>query len=1472
MNEARRRGQVEVSKSSESFVVSLIACLLIASAALSFAPGAKANVVPSAQLTLPTTTAAGAHSDQHLVIDLAYTDGSTESIKNLAVDLPAGALGNPRAVPEADRCTVDYTAATKDYSTCPVSSKVGTIAVSATIPVLVLSVPVVVNGTFYELKNRPASAPEVPAYLGLYIAPPAELPVGTLGINLTQKITVRTRADAGKDYGLRVITMEDIPNSLGVPLTIQKMDLLLNRKSPDGTNFLTNPTRCDGWTGKVYARSYGSNTNANQNVEGKDYAQVSTNTINPDCSDLAPYDPTVSFTTTSSKAGEPTGVSVVVHNSVTEPLEKYSSYHKSSDVVMPDGFEINPALGKDLGPFGCTAEEFNKEDPDTENTCPAGALVGTVTAQVPVLSTPLTGNVYLGAPGPNRADRYKMLIDAHGAISAKLEGRVTVADDGRISVKLGDPTVDTPLPQFPFSDFTLTFKSGPRAVVTNPLACGTHTGSVAITPWSGQAPAVRPMVSNISYDGNGAPCPGTQEFDPTFSMSPSTMPAGGHTETTFTFGRQDRQQLITQIDMSLPPGLVAAPNAATTCSDALANAGNCPASAAVGSIIAGIGSGPETLDLPGTLYNGVPAAGEPARLLIVVRELVGPYDLGTVVVPLDTRLRDDYGVDVSSGAIPQRLEGIPVRLRSAVVKLNASASNGPFMYAPSKCGSNEVTARILSDQGVTATRTASFTTTACDSLAFSPTLSLTPSDTNAGAPTGIDATIALPASPPQSTMKSVRVNMPAGYKINPAGADGLVACSDADADDQNCPAASKLGTATAASPLIATPLTGGLYAQASGSAPDGSDRYPLALVLKGTIDLTIRGRALVNETTGDVSIEFNNLPDLAVSSFNLVTTSGGRALLTNPTTCGAHTATSTIAPTSGGPAATPTANLNVTNCPAGGTRPFSPTFGLGLSTTQSGAHPVATFSITRSTDQQDLKSVAVSLPTGFVGSLAAVPLCAQADAAQGSCPAASQVGIITTRVGSGSELLTLPGEVFLTEGANGDIGALALRIPAKAGPYDLGLVNVVGRVVLRPDLGLDATFDNIPTQVKGVPVALRNMDLVLQGDINNGAGSYMLSNSTSCAAQTINVAFGSYESAAATATTPYQSTGCDSRSFNPAIGVSSTANSSDGTGTLPNYRISVTSPPESANISAVHVVLPKSINVNIQSLLDVCQTEAFDAGTCAPATARGSITLKTPLLPYAIGGTAYLLQAAPGNVLPRLGLTIDAPVNLKLVGVNKFVNQDQIDSSFPSIPDLAFSEMAIDFPGGPKGLLIKTKATTCGNLNADFASHSGQTATASAEVTGTCLSAKMLAQCQKPTLTASGRSSRSATRAKFAFSYRLADGCPAIRSLKLTLPKGSRINKSAAAKHLTGKYGNSKLKPKNFKIRGRVITVRGLPSKGASKLTIAGTRGAVRLPVCLKTRKACAKRKLSFAAVVTRSDSVTVKSTYKPAASVARFR
>jgi hypothetical protein len=1451
---------------------SVVAAAMAISLMCVVASAAHANVTPTAEFTL-STNKAGQHPDLGVGLDFQY-NSAAESVRNIIVDLPAGLLGNPLSVPEAQKCAVDYRAAVKNYGACPASSKIGVNSAVATVTALLIPLPIQIptSGDVFLLKNQPNAAPEVPTRLGVHVVPhlPIGLPISVGEINLTIEVTVRNKSD----YGLRNEILEDIPNQSGVPLQINSMNFTLFHDAPNGVNFLTNAIRCDAWTMRAYARAWLGNSNADTDINGTGYKAAPPDTINPDCGQLAPFNPSIAFTAGGTKAGDPASLTLATQSPTAVSLPVDQSHFRRVDVTMPDGVELNPAVTKDLGNTGCTLAQFNRAEPDTPATCPAGTAIADVTVDSPLVSLPLVGKLYIGQPGATAADRYKLFIDLRGAPNIKLEGRATVDANGRVFSTFGDPAVDPrQLPQLPYTSFKLVFKGGTRAPFTLPVTCGTHTGSVTITPWSGQPPVTRPTSISTSYDGAGAACPSTTPFDPGFSVTPGTLQAGGHSDFTFNITRPDRHQNLRGVRMSLPVGLVGAPGAAPTCSQATAAAGNCAANTAVGDITTHVGSTPDDVTLPGTLYNTVADAGEPAKLTAVVPAKVGPFDLGNVVVTLDTKLRDDYGVDVTSTDIPARFEGIAVRLRSMAVKLRANAANGPFVYAPSSCGTKTITAQFSSET-TTVTRTANFNVTGCDSLAFSPSLDVVNTDTRAGKPTGINATVSMPSSPPQSTIKSAVVNLPPGFKLNPVAASGLVACTDAQRDAFTCPAASKLGDATISSPLIATPLTGGLFARPSGGAPDGSDRFPVVVVVRGVIDLVLNGRAVVNETTGDVTMRFDVLPDLAVTQFKLMTKTGSRALVTNPQTCGPHTVTSTFSPTSGGADAHPSDTLNVTACPPPGARPFAPGFGVNLSTTQSGDHPVATFSITRTAEDQELKSTTVSLPTGFVGSLAAVPLCSVADAQAGTCGASSQIGTLTAGVGSGDELLTLPGQVYLTEGQGGDIGGIAIRIPAVAGPYDLGVVAVAGRVILRPDLGLDTVFDNFPTQVKGVPTSIRDVQLTIDGRINNGNGSYMLYNATACDAKQIGATFGSYESGTATAAAPYQATGCETRTFNPTIDMTQTPNANDKTGDFPDFKISVKSPPGSATISATDATLPKTVNVNILAIGDLCEEDQFMANTCDAKSLRGTVRVTTPLLPYAVGGTARLVRGTPGAILPRLGLTIDAPINLKLLGVNRYVNVSQIFSTFSGVPDLAFSELTIDLAGGPKGLLTRVSDDTdCGDLVGRFTSHSGQTSTYTSQVSGgKCLSVASLAKCKKPVVTASSKNTRksSGRKASFSLRYRVPSGCPAIKSFKVKLPKGTKVNKKLAKKYLTGRAGKQKLKAKNFRIKGTTITLRGL--KKPTSITLTAKRGAIRVPVCTAKKRVCAKRKLNFTTTVVGVDNTAVKQAYKPSLGSKRFR
>ena len=106
---------------------------------------------------------------------------------------------------------------------------------------------------------------------------------------------------------------------------------------------------------------------------------------------------------------------------------------------------------------------------------------------------------------------------------------------------------------------------------------------------------------------------------------------------------------------------------------------------------------------------------------------------------------------------------------------------------------------------------------------------------------------------------------------------------------------------------------------------------------------------------------------------------------------------------------------------------------------------------------QNIKNLKLSLPAGAVGSLAAVPQCPLAQAQAGNCPRATRIGTVKNTVGIGDSLLTVPGCALPGRGAPARRRGLDRdRVPAKAGPIDLGHVVLINRVLLRQsDTGVD---------------------------------------------------------------------------------------------------------------------------------------------------------------------------------------------------------------------------------------------------------------------------------------------------------------------------------------------------------------------------------------------------------------------------------
>ncbi len=288
-----------------------------------------------------------------------------------------------------------------------------------------------------------------------------------------------------------------------------------------------------------------------------------------------------------------------------------------------------------------------------------------------------------------------------------------------------------------------------------------------------------------------------------------------------------------------------------------------------------------------------------------------------------------------------------------------------------------------------------------------------------------------------------------------------------------CPAGSQVGTVSFVTPLL-PPLTGKVY------FGDGFRLYIVAVRQRRAWS-SCPGDVKLDPATGQITTVFDNLPQVPFTSFALSFQGGPKAVLANPGACGEKEVTALLTPWSGGAAKTATATFTIDADGKGGActaAAFAPALQVASDSTAAG-RPAGkvTLAISRPDGSQDLSRVTTELPPGLAGSLKGVPVCGDAAAAAGACPEASRVGSVSSLAGTGDAPVSLSGGVYLTGAYDGGFAGLAIVIPGKVGPVDLGTVIVRGSIALRADGGLTVRTTPLPRLIGGVPVSIRQLAL-----------------------------------------------------------------------------------------------------------------------------------------------------------------------------------------------------------------------------------------------------------------------------------------------------------------------------------------------------------------------------------------------------------
>ena len=632
-----------------------------------------------------------------------------------------------------------------------------------------------------------------------------------------------------------------------------------------------------------------------------DSASASFNDPNPitGCG-LLSFNPSITVGLGSSAADSPTSASVDVHvpQGPDSPGPLATPYLKSAVVTLPQGIQLSPAAADGLQ--ACSEAQFGPDTP-AEPACPDASKIGTAEIDSPISADPLTGGIFLAQQNANPfGSTFAIYVatEADGTLiklAAKIDadpatGQLTTTFDG-VPAFGGNPAF-LGNPQLPFSDFKLNFFGGSRAALMTGETCGTFTGSSDIAPWSspGSGPDSTPSMSISLTSG----CVGG--FAPSFSAGTVNAQAGAFSPFVLSFGRSDADQDLSGLSVTLPPGVSAQLAGVPLCSEAgIAQAQvagrtgaqelaspSCPAGSQVGTTQTSAGPGSDPFVLSGSAYLTGPFGGAPYGLVEIVPAVAGPLDLGVVVVRQSLSVDpEDAHVTVTSQPLPTILDGVPLRLRQVVISLDRPG----FTLNPTSCNPMQITGAITSTGGATSNASSRFQVGGCSSLGFNPALKI--SLTGKGKTRSGDhptLTANLTQGSGQANIASAKVTLPLSLALDPKNSTHVCPFATAQAvhgGAVGCPASTIVGTASATTPLLSSPLTGSIYLvqgiRTNAQGQQIKTLPSLLLPLRGQFALDLRAQTSVSH--GALVTTFSNVPDVPVSAFDLTLTGGPTGLL-----------------------------------------------------------------------------------------------------------------------------------------------------------------------------------------------------------------------------------------------------------------------------------------------------------------------------------------------------------------------------------------------------------------------------------------------------------------------------------------------------------------------------------------------------------------------------------------------------------------
>jgi len=854
-------------------------------------------------------THAGTHPYQ-LTYMLNFNRDSTLQLKppamprNLEFKLPPGQVGNATAVPQCDDQDFAHVKEGGAANSCPVNTAIG-------VAVVTLAIDESHEGAHIVPVFNLTPAVGEPARFGFEV------------LRSPVILDTSVRSGAGEDYGVTV-SVRNIPQTInfdsattvfwGAPTdpshnesrgwgcllngfyrtdSGQKCELSSDAHPPA---FLTLPANCaQPFDTSLTASSWPTKAAP----EGLSFGPVTYNLAddsgNPlsltGCNQLV-FAPTLQATPTSESASSPTGLNVNLNfddEGLTNSTGTAQSQIKDTTVTLPEGLTINPSSGVGLG--GCTPADYERETLESAPGvgCPNNSKLGTVDIQSPLIKQTIHGSLFVAQPHENPFNSlialYIVAKNPETGVIIKLAGRVEAGGQAGV-VGLAPGQLRTTFkdnPQLPFSHFNFHFREGQQAPLITPATCGTYTTDALLSPWSEPASILTDTSPfSISSGSGGGACPsGVPPFSPQMSAGTTSNAAGSFSPFDLHLSRTDGEGEITDFATTLPPGLSAVLTGVPFCPEAdiaLARtktgaeeeaSPSCPAASLLGHSQVGTGVGQVLAYTPGRVYLAGPFNGDPFSLVFVTSAVVGPFDLGTVVIRLGLRIDPRTAQAIvepsSSEPIPHIIDGIVTHVRDIRVQIDRPN----FMVNPTSCAPLSIAGTLGSNQGQSTTVSSPFQAASCASLKFSPTVAVaTAGKASKANGASLNFKIAYPkgALGTQSWFNEAKFDIPKQLPARLTTIQKACLAATFEANRAACPAASKIGHAIVKTPVLPVPLEGPVYFVSYGGA-----KFPDAvLVLDGYgVHIELHGETFINGKTGVTSATFRNTPDVPFDSIEV---------------------------------------------------------------------------------------------------------------------------------------------------------------------------------------------------------------------------------------------------------------------------------------------------------------------------------------------------------------------------------------------------------------------------------------------------------------------------------------------------------------------------------------------------------------------------------------------------------------------------